>query len=180
MGCGGGKVCDESSFTTYLSSITEEQKKIYNSFQNPILIVKDGFIIFTNSNCLEKFGYTIKDIVGKKYDDYIIDDLYFNSTEGKISISINKSWIENNYQIIYIQIRNDIEKHLLSNPHLMYFCCNEKYQFTKYSKSVENTLGYNETDLIGKNGFDYLHPDDIKPLFDNATKKMGSWCPGHP
>lgn len=44
------------------------------------------------------------------------------------------------------------------------------------SPSIERILGYKPEDLIGKNAFEYLHPDDfitVQAAFDNVIQKSG-------
>lgn len=40
------------------------------------------------------------------------------------------------------------------------------------SPSVKNVLGYNEQELLGKNGFDFVHPHDVRWAFDSFQREV--------
>jgi PAS domain S-box-containing protein len=61
------------------------------------------------------------------------------------------------------------------------------------SPSLKDSLGYEPEEIVGQNGFDFIHPDDlsrVRTLFDKTTsspestlrlrlrirRKDGSWC----
>jgi diguanylate cyclase (GGDEF)-like protein/PAS domain S-box-containing protein len=47
-------------------------------------------------------------------------------------------------------------------------------QFTYVSPSIERLLGYRPEDVVGTNGFDLFHPDDIDRIEAAATAALGS------
>lgn len=40
------------------------------------------------------------------------------------------------------------------------------------SPSVKNVLGYNDNELVGKNGFDFVHPEDIPWAYESFQKEV--------
>jgi PAS domain S-box-containing protein len=40
------------------------------------------------------------------------------------------------------------------------------------SPSVKNVLGYNENELVGKNGFDFVHPEDISWAYESFQREV--------
>lgn len=40
------------------------------------------------------------------------------------------------------------------------------------SPSVKNVLGYSEEKILGKNGFDFVHPDDVRWAFDSFQREV--------
>ena len=131
MGCFGSKVHPIKN-----RFLTDQQINIFDSFQNPILIIKKSIIIHVNSCCCIKFGYTDEDMIGKNYQDFISDDSYFiaNNKEN-IHITLSNTNLNNDLKIINIIIDNTIEektKLLESLPEQMLFT------FEKFGNNPED------------------------------------------
>ena len=61
------------------------------------------------------------------------------------------------------------EKHfrsLIENSTDMFWLLDAEARVLYRSPSVERVLGYTSEELVGRNGFDFLHPDDIAPMRD--------------
>jgi PAS domain S-box-containing protein len=44
------------------------------------------------------------------------------------------------------------------------------------SPSIERVLGYKPEELLGKNAFNYVHPEDLEPVVTRARRGSGgSW-----
>lgn len=57
--------------------------------------------------------------------------------------------------------RNKMHEELLSNSIDVFLLTNEKRQITYCSPNVTRMFGYEVSELIGKNGFSFVHPDDL-------------------
>jgi PAS domain S-box-containing protein len=75
-------------------------------------------------------------------------------------------------------IRNKIEKademyRLLTNHSNDLICMHKTDSTFKYiSPSIKSILGYEQTDLLGKTVFGFMHENDIEPLKDIVKKRM--------
>ncbi|MBK8088131.1 MAG: PAS domain S-box protein [Chitinophagaceae bacterium] len=60
-----------------------------------------------------------------------------------------------------ITARDEMHEELLSNSIDVFLLTNEKRQITYCSPNVTKMFGYEVSELIGKNGFSFVHPDDL-------------------
>ena len=68
-------------------------------------------------------------------------------------------------------------RHLIENSSDIIIVLNDKANIQYVSPSVTATAGYNSNDLIGKNAFDFLYPDELekfKHLFDENIHLPGT------
>jgi len=75
---------------------------------------------------------------------------------------------------------HEMHEQLLSSSIDVFLLINEKRQITFCSPNVKYMLGYEPSELIGKNGFSYVHPDDLVSalkVFEDEIKSPGENSP---
>lgn len=71
-----------------------------------------------------------------------------------------------------IEQKDELERFF--NVNIDFFCISDMLgKFKKINQAWERNLGYNPSELIGKNALDYVHPDDIV-LIKSSIRRMSS------
>jgi PAS domain S-box-containing protein len=73
--------------------------------------------------------------------------------------------IHKEHEMIKIsQSKDDYFKVLIENSQDLIITSDENWNFKYISPSTEKIMGYNESDLIGKNPMEFIHPDELEQL----------------
>ncbi len=103
-----------------------------------------------------------------------------NDEFGHLAKEFNQMAFRLQESLTALQYSEEHFRALIENSNDLIWILNIKGEFTYISHSTQRVLGYDPKELLGKNAFDLVHPDDRTDLFKRFELRSKSLVKGQP
>ena len=201
-------VACQSKDTTRLAKQREEVRQLIDASLDVFCTINEsGNFVFVSAAAKNHWGYTPEELIGKPYQDFILDEDIpktneiatailsgeeikafanrYRKKDGSIAYNSWSAWWDENTKLMYCAAR-DVKDKILQEEKLIHSeqrfkaliqegsdligILDTEGNYTYVSPTSISVLGMAPEEFIGRNAFEFIHPDDAERTLQSLQK----------